>query len=419
MLMIAQPFIARLNVPLILDAVGESITSFVAESASQNQSTVVLEDLSGNISAASLPRWTTRLSKLRALTLWDGGILDENAANSIANNCFDFDDLTFKNLREDKDPSLASFTSALRSNTLRSFTAVSADGVGPETLLALNHHSTSLKILKLDGLKPSGVRHLNLLQGCTSLEVLDLTADRTAAFIDLEATENDIFLEVVEWLRKCERLRELFVGSLVSSPSILTHVCLCNIIRLQKLVVAGYPMIGNQDFHRSLSHQTSLEHLELKADPEGGTRDDIDILIASISKLPNLRHLNLLSTSEHFRTPDIQTLALYLKNLEEFWFIGYDVDDAIWPYLSRMQQLRVLNILAVSQFTLDGILAFISTLGEGNNGLSLAVMNQNPTHALSEHEQTTIREAIEAEVNGNFEFVLFREEDSASESPSD
>jgi len=413
---------ARLNIPSILEAVGESITNFVTETASQNHSTVALEDLSGNINSLSLSRWTSRLSKLRSLTLWDGGALNESVAISIANNCFDFDDLTFKNFGDDKDPGLASFFSGLRPNTLRSFTALSANGVGPQTLLALNHHSSSLKVLKLDGLDSTGIRSLNLLQGCTSLEVLDLVAERTAALIDLKATENDVFLEVVSWLRKCEQLRDLSIGSLTTSPSILTEVCLCNNIKLRKLAVSGYLIADNQDFHRSLSHQTTLEHLDLKADPEGGFRDDIDILIYSVSKLSKLKSLNLLNdTSIDFRTHDIQSLTAPLKNLEELTFSGWDVNDSIWRSLSGLWHLRALNILAVSSFTLDGVLAFVSTLKDTNNGLNLVVMNQMPTHSLSAAEQDIIRESIDAKVNGSFDYVLWKdpEDDSESESASD
>ncbi|TVY49872.1 hypothetical protein LOCC1_G000186 [Lachnellula occidentalis] len=410
----------RLTIPLILEAVGESITSYVTESASQSHSTVALEDLSGDINTTSLLQWTGRLSKLRSLTIWDGGALTANVATSIATNCFEFDDLSVYKVGDDDDSDLASFFSALTPNTLRSFTAQTADGVGPETLLALNHHAGSLKTLKLHGVKPNGIKNLHHLQGCNLLETLDLTADRQAGFIDLKATENDVYLEVIAWLRKCEQLRELLLQGLNSAPSILTEVCLSNNTKLQKLVVTGYPVIDNQDFHRALSHQTSLEHLELKADAEGGFRDDIDIPIHSITRLPKLKHLNLVPTSEYFRTPDITNLAPHMKNLEELWFMGYDVDDSIWPSLSSLRQLRVLNILALSSFTLDGILAFISTLQrDTNHGLLLAVMNQNPVHAFTDTQQGIIRRAIEEKVNGTFEFVLFREEDSASEELSD
>jgi hypothetical protein len=413
---------AHLNIPSILEAVGESITNFVTDTANQNHSTVALEDLSGEINSLSLSRWTSRLSKLRSLTLLDGGALNESVAISITNNCFDFDDLTFKNFGDGKDPGLASFFSALRPNTLRSFTALSANGVGPQTLLALNHHSSSLRALKLDGLGATGIKNLNLLQGCTSLEVLDLVADKTAAFIDLKATENDVFLEVVNWLRKCEQLRELSIGSLATSPSILTELCLCNNIRLRKLAVSGYLIADNQDFHRALSHQISLEHLDLKADPEGGSRDDIERLIYSISKLSNLKSLNLLNdTSIDFRTHDIQSLTAPLKNLEELTFHGWEINDGIWRSLSGLWHLRALNILAVSLFTLDGILAFLSTLKDTNNGLSLVVMNQMPTHGLSSKSQNIIRENIETQVSGSFDYVLWKDpdDDSDSESASD
>lgn len=345
--------------------------------------------------------------------------MDASVATSIADHCFDFDDLTVYNVAEKDDATLASFFSSLRQNTLRSFTTMTAYGVGFETLLALDHHSASLKYLQLDGVTEVSFRNLNLIQGCTSIEVLDLTAHITAAFIDLKATENDVFTEVVAWLKRCTQLRELSVAGFVYSPSILTEVCLCNNIKLQKLVVVGYSMINNQNFHKSLSHQTSLEFLELKSDPEGGFRDDIDILISSITCLPKLKYLNLLETSDYFRTQDVISLTRQMNNLEELWFSGYDVGDSIWQSISSLQHLRLLNILALSSFSFNGIMAFISTLKDTNQGLALAVMKQAPTSPINELEQDIVRKAIEAKVGGTFELIPFREEDSESESDSD
>jgi hypothetical protein len=62
----------RLNIPVVLDLVGESITSFVSVSATENRATVALDDIApGNISSVVLPRWTGRLSRLKSMTLWD------------------------------------------------------------------------------------------------------------------------------------------------------------------------------------------------------------------------------------------------------------------------------------------------------------------------------------------------------------
>ena len=145
----------RLNIPVVLGLVGESITSFVSVSATENRATVALDDIApGNISSDILPRWTGRLSRLKSMTLWDGAVLNEEVANAINDHCPGFNDLTFFLCsRSDTDPDFASFFGTLRSNTLESFTALGAQGIGPETLLALNNHSNSLKALKLEDLR--------------------------------------------------------------------------------------------------------------------------------------------------------------------------------------------------------------------------------------------------------------------------
>ena len=59
----------RLDIPLVLHLVGESITSFVSDEASKNRATVALEDLAGEISSEALQTWSSRLSRLKGLTL--------------------------------------------------------------------------------------------------------------------------------------------------------------------------------------------------------------------------------------------------------------------------------------------------------------------------------------------------------------
>lgn len=261
----------RLDVPKILELVGESITNFISNSARQNNAIVTVEELSGEIQAGALLTWTRRLSNLRSLTLWDGSVLSESAGAAIAGSCLHFDDLTFFNcFAPDSDHGLASFFGALTGNTLRSFAALSASAVGPETLLSLSHHAKSLKKLKLDGLRQEAIKTLSFLQECTALDTLELVD--SDGLINLEATENDIFLEVIAWLSRCESLRELSFKNMVSGPAILTQVCLNNNVRLRELQVEGYTLLSNQDFHKALTHQTSLESLTLVADPEGGWR---------------------------------------------------------------------------------------------------------------------------------------------------
>jgi hypothetical protein len=415
----AKPSYQRLDIPVVLDLVGESITRFVSESASQNRTTASLEDLSGNISATALPRWVGRLSRLKGMTLWNGAALNENVASQIAKNCPDFDDLTFYTcLEPDVDQQLASFFSGLNRGTLRSFAALGANAVGPETLLSLNHHAQSLKRLELGGLKSEAIKNLSFLQGCTALETLGIQdAD---GVIDLEATQNDVFLEIIAWLSKCNVLRELLFRNLISSPAILTQVCLQNNIRLRKLQVVGYPLLGNQDFHKALSHQTSLESLELRGDAEGVFGDDLDALVSSISQLTKLKYLDLLSTSDYFRTSHIMTLTSHLRDLEELQFSGYEATDDLWRALANLHHLRALNIHALSSFSYDGILTYISTLNpDTNQGLTLSIMNQNSESGLDERQETIIRKTIATKVDGKFDFTFFREPDSTDESFSD
>ncbi|PBP17688.1 hypothetical protein BUE80_DR011622 [Diplocarpon rosae] len=408
----------RLDVPIVLELVGESIARYICKSASMNHATAAVEDLSGNIRTAALANWTGRLSNLKSMTLWDGAALSRSVADAISENCFNFDDLTFFTcLKNNADPDIASFCGGLRANTLRFFTALSAGALGSETLLSLNHHSQSLKRLKLDGLRSDTVKKLSLLRGCIALEVIEISdAD---GFVDLEATENDVYLEIIVWLGQCHGLQELLLRNFVSATKILTQVCLKNDIRLKKLQVVGYPLAGNQNFHKALSHQTSLESLELRADPETAFRDDIDTLVTSICQLTSLKYLDLLSTSDYFSTIEILTLASRLPQLEEVFFSGYDVNDALWPGVARLRNLRSLNIHAFTSFRFDAMIGYISMLQDSNRGLLLSIMNQSPEYALSDRQEGLIRHAIKDKVDGKFEFTLFREPDSESESPSE
>lgn len=122
-------------------------------------------------------------------------------------------------------------------------------------------------------------------------------------------------------------------------------------------------------------------------------RDDIDTLVASVSQLKNLKYLNLLSTSDYFRTFDILSLVPNLESLEELWSGGYDVTDDLWHGMANLHNLRALNIHAVTSFTFDGILAYISTLQDSNQGMQLSVLSQATDHPFTEDAQFALRDA--------------------------
>lgn len=399
----------RLNTTTILNLIGESITRYVSERANETQKTVALENLSGDITSVALPIWVGRLSRLKSMTIWDGKSLSENAATVISHKCFKFNEIRIFICSDDTDHNPASFIKGLRPNSLFSLEVLSHCRIGPAFLSSLSHHSGSLKSLRLQSLNAEAIKNLNILQSCTALEILDLE-DRQHT-VDLEATENDVFLEIIEWLSRCEKLRELVLNRIVCAPAILKQVCLRNNIRLQRLVVTDPALVSDTEFHRAISHQTELEILELRggSDEVFRSRDDIDNLLASICQLIKLKELTIMESFEYFSSKEINRLAKSLPLLEKFHFSGYGIGDEILPYLSTLHNLRDVSIAAISSFTLDGLLAYISTLQETNRGLVLSVMSQNSDQDLAPLEQRLIREGMLTKVDGKFDFALLRE----------
>ncbi|KAL3425604.1 hypothetical protein PVAG01_02395 [Phlyctema vagabunda] len=411
----------RLNIPLVVDAVGESITNYISQSAGRHHNSAALEELKGSVSTGAITRWTGRLSRLRSINLWDGASLDHTVARSITEHCYDFQELTIYLCvpsRDRPDEDLASFFSGLRSQSLQALSVMNASTLGQLTLSSLSNHSKSLRVLDLGSLSADAVKNLSLLRDCVVLETLNLTDSE--GLVNLEATENDVFLDTIGWLRHCDKLTNLSLSNFVSGPAILKPLCLNDTTRLRSLSVVDYSLVGSQDFHRALSQQTSLESLNLKADAEDAFRDDIDTLISSICQLTNLTYLRLVGTSDYFSTPEIKALASSLKKLEDFHFGGYNVTNEVLDSLAELQHLKTLNITALTSFTSNGLLGYISKLKDTNKGLNIAVLSQALEHDLKETEQKSIRKAIMDKVDGRFEFVLFREaEDDFEGSDSD
>ncbi|KAB8299755.1 hypothetical protein EYC80_000008 [Monilinia laxa] len=399
----------QLNTTNILNLIGESITRYVSDCADENHTTVALENLSGDITSLALPMWVGRLSRLKSMTIWDGKFLNENVATVISNKCFNFTEIRIFVCSDDTDHNPASFLKGLRQNSLVSLEVLSNCRIGPGFLSALNHHSESLKSLRLQSLNAQAIKNLNILKSCIALEILDLEDSQHT--VDLEATENDVFVEVIEWLGCCENLRELVLNRIVCAPSILKQVCLRNNIRLRRLVVTGPALVSDTEFHRAISHQADLEVLELRggSDEVFRVRDDIDNLLTSICQLTKLKELTIMESFEYFSSNEIKRLAKSLPLLEKFHFSGYGIGDEILPYLSNLHNLRDVSMTAISSFTLDGLLAYVSTLQDTNQGLVFSVMSQNPDQDLAPLEQQLVREGMIAKVDGKFDFTLLRE----------
>ena len=382
----------RLHTTNTVEAIGEVIT----------KQTPMLEEINGEISSSTLLQWILRLPKLQQMALWNGAALADGVGSLIHKHCPNFKGLRFYEWSAPEADSLfATFLQELRPETLKTLEVFSFSNIGAQSFLALNCHSTSLQELKLNNIKSEAMPSLSMLKGCTALTSLLLT--EPVASTDLEHTQNDVFLEVISWLRECTQLHSITFQELLSGPAILTPILLENNINLVRLEVRGYVPSRAKTFHQALAHHHSLRSVSLWGDAEDC---DIDTLVEALCQLRHLTDLHLSNLSDFFRDEHICKLARSLPNLEELFTSGWGITDAIWSELATLRFLRRLDINAWSMFTLEGILKYISDLGPGNGGLSLAIMMADPDSALSEEEQAFLREELASRAEGRFEYTL-------------
>lgn len=278
-------------------------------------------------------------------------------------------------------------------------------GVGPETFQALNIHSKSLREMKFP-MKSEALPHLGFLAGCTAVETLKL--EDMESYIDIKATQNDAFLALVGWLQKCKNLRELEVLGFASAAAIVQPLLYERDINLRKLNVDFYVAKDHRSFHQALTNQPNLYGLYLQGDGDGMTRDDIEILVASLQQISGLRELQLRGISEYFQDEHINEIAGSLPHLEDLYIGGILVTDRALDKAGNLPNLKSLTFETMSSFTLNGLMDFISKLGLGNEGLVIQVDNANPNAYLSEEEQALVQETLSTKVGGRLEYTLFR-----------
>jgi len=398
--------VGRLDIKKILLSIGDVLT----------QQAPLLEGLSepssSDVVSSALPLWASRLSHLRELEFWDGKALaDETLRNLVHAHCRNLSELRFHHSTgDDADHNLAALINGMPENTLTRFENISSSGIGAETLLALNRHGRSLTSLKL-GLDEDGILALKYLQACTQLRTLAITALRPS--IDLKATQNDVFLEIVEWLKQCDLLNDVTFDGLISAPDLALPILLNKKVSLRDLQIHAkegslYVVKDHHDFHRALGQQHGLRSLWLRADPETISRDDQEILIDSFCHLPKLEELNLVRISDYFSDQQITTLAEHLTNLTHLTVAGYGTSDAVWDSLARLDKLKTLTFGGITTFTADGLLHFISQLGPGNAELAITVDNADPDSMITDEVQDKVRDAIIAKVGGRFEYQPLR-----------
>lgn len=388
-----------------LNAVGDAVTLKTSQ----------IEEIAGHLSPGFLPRWIARCPKLQTIVLWKGDALASGAGQAIAENCESFRNLTVREwLVPDADAMFATFLEELKPDALAYFEMISFNNVGAASFSALGRHKT-LQELKLANLNQEAMQNLNQLRGCTEIHTLVL--EDNLGTVQLESLNNDVFVEVVAWLSSCSKLRDLTLKKFHDGPALLSQVLSSPNLRLSKLSLEGYLVrqSASRLFHTALSEQKSLESVWLKGSGEDTVPDDLQIMVEGLSNLPTLRELILKDVSDEFSEEHIASLALSLPLLEDFWTSGDVVTNNLLEALTHLRQLRSLTLYALTQFTCDEIIDFLGRLDpKGQRGFSLSLMAADPNQgSLSEVEQDFIRDFIRANLDGRFDFVLWREADTS------
>ncbi|KAG6997543.1 hypothetical protein G7Y79_00040g077080 [Physcia stellaris] len=284
--------------------------------------TPMLEELRGNIVKGALSNWIPKLTRLKYLNLWEGEALRDTGV-PIRTHCPSFAELKFWRC------AMASFLNEIKEQSLESLEIFSVSKVGPESFRALNCHRDSLTELHLHSIGADAMVSLNLLKGCSNIVSLQLSESGEST-TDLEHRHNDVFLEIIDWLKECKRLKSLKLKHFFSAPSLLTPVLLEHDIKLIELELDEYTMTVGKNVHRALVHQPSLQSLFLKGEGDDPGTDGYNILVGSLCKLENLTELRLQNISDYFNSEHICLLAQNLPKLESFATTGWGITDEVW-----------------------------------------------------------------------------------------
>ncbi|KAI0004869.1 hypothetical protein F4779DRAFT_599118 [Xylariaceae sp. FL0662B] len=399
----------------------DSITGYIHQLAHDTGTAVALAHLEGTLIPPELvPTWITRLNTLTSLRIRDGSILGVEAASAISQCCPNFVDLTcyyYQSSTADED--LAAFFRTLRPSSLRSFQVISQNGIGENALTALNAHAASLKSLKLGSLPPQAMKSLNMLSGCTALEILAIENDGHNK-VDLKVFNEGMLQEFSKWIGKCKLLRELSFTHVLNALPVVKEVLGTPGIRLTSLSVEDY-LSGTEAENAAtwslLGSQDRLESLTLGL--QDGQVDGLAIgrilpLENSICMLKNLTSLNLMQAS--VTSLQIDHFVRELPNLSEFSFSGELMDDFDLELLSRLRYLKALSINATSAFEWEGLRNFAQMLNlPHNEGIRVDILNQYGEFKFSDEEYRWLQSYFADKLNGRIEITYFMDPDELHE----
>ncbi|KAI1002503.1 hypothetical protein K3495_g5700 [Podosphaera aphanis] len=318
--------------------------------------------------------------------------------------------------QETQDELFAECLTNLKPNTLQKFETLPDDfnthrpsncSIGLKTLLALNHHSHTLRSLKLCCADQTMAENLHRPHDCRNLSILRLSFPPGAG-PDMKTTEGEIASQdLIDWICSCRNFRKFLVGESYNGTEILTQVCSKEWIRLTKLEVAKTQFAISGDFFAALATQTSLEYLRIGGNISLKRMDASYILSKTIPCLTNLKVLDISSYHKHEFSGDysktaIITIISNLAHLESLMFSCELATDELWPTMKCFPRLRILYIDGTSDFTYNGILGYIKSLQPTNEGLQLSIITHDPMTQFVREDRLPIRRVLRKKFGGYF-----------------
>lgn len=211
--------------------------------------------------------------------------------------------------------------------------------------------------------------------------------------------------QVANWISSCKSLRHLELRRFVDDSALLAQALTDEGPHLTTLSITGYSMAGSRGFHEALASQQTLQNLYLRGEGSDNPEEN-NALVEVIGQLNDLRELELKDISDGFFPDHVMTMMPFLPHLERLWISGDYFDDGIWNAFMCLPKLQSLAIHALSEFTAQGILGFVTQLGPSNRGLNLSILNATVEGNLTEEEQAVIRDTIKHNLDGTFDFGL-------------
>ncbi|KAI0829504.1 hypothetical protein F5Y06DRAFT_282732 [Hypoxylon sp. FL0890] len=396
-----------------------SIMDYIKKYADDNEKAVALARIDGDrIPRYALHSWITQLRFLTSLRIVDGSVLGLEAGKAISKHCPNFAEVTcYSCISSSADEDFGAFLSALRPNSLRTFTIHSTNKMAKKSFTGLNTHATSLRNLKLGTQGRPAMKALDSLADCTALERLSIKNDRFS-IAHLKAYNKETLDKVVSWISNCKSLKDLRLRQVRNALPIVEGVLKSPNIRLQSLAIIDFGKKGGgEDYAEdnatwaTLGSQDQLEVLTLGL--RNGRRMSLQIhriptLANSICQLKNLTCLCL--SDAWITESEVQRFAAALPKLSEFGFNGDKVTDAIWESLGALSQLKMLSITSISAFTYGGLNQFCRRLTDtpGHERFALTIENQLPQVHDFEFEIPQLQAFLRDNLGGAIRIHYFR-----------